>query len=155
MVGSVVFTRWCQCAPQKPKTVPWSALTTTTTTAVLRPFFWDHPGEPVPEENFWTLWCKGRLTEAETPTIWLGATLSGLTSAHLHHPWSVLRTSKSAMSSSDSLTLKTHPWNQTVCRYLSYNQSYRPSKAKMWLPWQCLLGTGYQQYLHSVGLPPP
>ena len=24
--------------------------------------FWDHPGEPVPEENFWTLWCKGRLT---------------------------------------------------------------------------------------------
>ena len=21
----------------------------------------DHPGKPVPEENFWTLWCKGRL----------------------------------------------------------------------------------------------
>jgi len=35
--------------------------------------FRDHPGEPVPEENFWTLWCKGRLTEADTPTIWLGA----------------------------------------------------------------------------------
>jgi len=32
------------------------------TTTVLRPFFWDHLGEPVPEENFWTLWCKGRLT---------------------------------------------------------------------------------------------
>ena len=31
--------------------------------------FRDHPGEPVPEENFWTLWCKGRLTEADTPTI--------------------------------------------------------------------------------------
>jgi len=31
-------------------------------TALLR----DHPGEPVPEENFWTLWCKGRLTEADT-----------------------------------------------------------------------------------------
>jgi len=56
------------------------------TTTVLRPFFWDHPGEPVPEENFWTLWCKGKLTEADTPTIQLGATLSGLTSAHLHHP---------------------------------------------------------------------
>jgi len=40
----------------------------------------------VPEENFWTLWCKGRLTEADTPTIRLGATPSGLTSAHLHHP---------------------------------------------------------------------
>jgi len=58
----------------------------TTTTTVLRPFFRDHPGESVPEENFWTLWCKGRLTEADTPTIWLGATPAGLTSAHLHHP---------------------------------------------------------------------
>ena len=46
----------------------------------------DHPGEPVPEENFWTLWFKGRLTEADTPTIRLGATPSGLSSAHLHHP---------------------------------------------------------------------
>jgi len=48
--------------------------------------FQDHPGEPVPEENFWPLWCKGRLTEADTPTIRLGATPSGLSSAHLHHP---------------------------------------------------------------------
>jgi len=24
------------------------------TTTILRPFFRDHPGEPVPEENFWT-----------------------------------------------------------------------------------------------------
>ena len=23
--------------------------------------FRDHPCESVPEENFWTLWCKGRL----------------------------------------------------------------------------------------------
>ena len=37
------------------------------TTTVLRPFFRDHPGEAVPEENFWTLWCKGRLTDADTP----------------------------------------------------------------------------------------
>jgi len=48
--------------------------------------FQDHPGEPVPEENFWSLWCKGRLTEADTLTIRLDATPSGLTSAHLHHP---------------------------------------------------------------------
>jgi len=59
---------------------------TTTTTTVLQPFFRDHPGKPVPEENFWTLWCKGRLREADTPTIRLGDTPSGLTSAHLHHP---------------------------------------------------------------------
>jgi len=55
-------------------------------TTVLRPIFRDHPGEPMPEENFWTLWCKGRLTEADTPTIQLGATPSGPTSVHLHHP---------------------------------------------------------------------
>jgi len=34
----------------------------------------------MPEENFWTLWCKGRLTEADTPTIRMGATPSGLSS---------------------------------------------------------------------------
>jgi len=56
------------------------------TTTILWPFFQDHPGEPVPEENFWTLWCKGRSTEADTLTIRLGATPSTLTSAHLHHP---------------------------------------------------------------------
>jgi len=53
---------------------------------VLRPFFRDYLGEPVPEENFWTLWYKGRLTEADTQTIRLIATPSGHTSAHLHHP---------------------------------------------------------------------
>jgi len=57
----------------------------TTTTTILRPFFRDHSGEPVPEENFWTLWRKGRLTEADTLTIQLGTTPSGLTSAHIHH----------------------------------------------------------------------
>ena len=56
------------------------------TATVLRHFFQDHPGEPVPEENFWTLWCKGRLTEVDTPTIRLGATPARLTSANLHHP---------------------------------------------------------------------
>ena len=55
-------------------------------TTVLQPFFRDHLGELVPEENFWTLWCKERLTEADTLTIRLDATLSGLTSANLHHP---------------------------------------------------------------------
>ena len=62
----------------------WIWMNEITTTTVLRPFF---PGPPVPEENFWTLWRKGRLTEADTSIIWMGATPSGLvTSAHLHHP---------------------------------------------------------------------
>ena len=68
-------------------TLLWSHSTTTATaTTILQPFFRDHPSEPVPEENFWTLWCKGRLTEADTPTIRLGTTPNGVTSAHLHHP---------------------------------------------------------------------
>jgi len=50
---------------------------TTTHNRFTAPFR-DHPGEPVPEKNFWTLWCKGRLTEVDILTI-------GLTSAHLHH----------------------------------------------------------------------
>jgi len=37
--------------------------------------FRDHPGELVPEKNFWTLWCKGRLTEADTLTIRLGISI--------------------------------------------------------------------------------
>jgi len=40
-----------------------------TTTTVLTALFPGRLGEPVPEENFWTLGCKGRSTEAETPTI--------------------------------------------------------------------------------------
>jgi len=56
-----------------------------TTATILWSFFRDHPGEPVPQENLWTLCCKRRLTEADTPTIRLGATPSELTSAHLHH----------------------------------------------------------------------
>jgi len=61
------------------------AIWTHTHTTILWPFFWDHPSEPV-AENFWALWCKGRLTEADTLTILLGATPSRLTSAYLHHP---------------------------------------------------------------------
>ena len=68
------------------RNLKWKNPVTTTITTILRAFFWDHPGEPVPEKNFWTLWCKGRLTEADTATIRLGTTPSGLSSAHLHHP---------------------------------------------------------------------
>jgi len=73
------------CESRRPYTLPEPHHTYTTN--VLWSFFRDHPGEPVPEENFWTLWCKGRLTDADKPTIQMGATPSGLvTSAHLQHP---------------------------------------------------------------------
>jgi len=64
----------------------WYSCICAETRTVSQAFFWDHPGEPVPEENFWTSWCKGRLTEADTLTIWLGTSPSRLTSAHLHYP---------------------------------------------------------------------
>jgi len=63
-------------------------MTITTTTTVYGPLSADHPGELVPEENLWTLWCKGRLTEAEadTSTIRLGATPSELSSTQCPPP---------------------------------------------------------------------
>jgi len=95
----------------------------THTTTVLRPFFRDHPGEPVPEENFWTLWCKGRLTEADTLTIRLGATPSGLTSAHLHHPpifftgrMPFLPPNQQCQSSEGNLSVFTTNYSLFTCR---------------------------------------
>jgi len=55
----------------------------------LQPFYGPFSGttrlSQCQKRNFWTLWCKGRLTEADTLTIRLGATPSGLSCAHLHH----------------------------------------------------------------------
>ena len=82
------YLLWCQFAFIVKCLLNWNSTHFSvqhTHHTVLRPFFRDHPGEPVPEENSWTLWCKERLTEADTETIRLGATPSGLTSAHLHH----------------------------------------------------------------------
>jgi len=45
--------------------------------------FWDYPGELVPEEIS-TFMVQGKITEADTLTVWLGSTPSGLIS--LHHP---------------------------------------------------------------------
>jgi len=81
----VHFKMHCELLSYNGQNRNWGTLCIHTTT-VLRLFFRDHPGEPVPEESFWTLWCKGRLTEANTLTIRLGATPSGLTSAYLTIP---------------------------------------------------------------------
>jgi len=56
------------------------------TTTVLRPVYPGPPRWASARRELLDLWCKGRLTEADTLTIRLGATPSGLTSAHLHHP---------------------------------------------------------------------
>ena len=48
--------------------------------AVFRVSEWERVSEYLlmVHQYIWTLWCKGRLTEADTPTIRLGATPSGL-----------------------------------------------------------------------------
>jgi len=35
-------------------------------TTILRPFSWDYPGEPVPEEIFWTYGIKGDIRGTDT-----------------------------------------------------------------------------------------
>jgi len=45
---------------------------------VLWPFFRDQTGKPVPEEIFWTFIVQGKITEADTLTIQVGTTPSGL-----------------------------------------------------------------------------
>ena len=51
-----------------------------THTILLRPFYRDYSGEPVPEEIFWTFMMEGKTTEADTTTILLSMTPSGLIS---------------------------------------------------------------------------
>jgi len=54
---------------------------TQTHTTVLRPVFRDYPGEPVPEETFfWTFTVQGKITQADTLTIRMGAIPSKLIS---------------------------------------------------------------------------
>jgi len=59
----------------------------TTTTVLPGPFSGTTRVSQCQKRHFWTLWRKGRLTEADTLTIRLGATPSGLTSANLQHPF--------------------------------------------------------------------
>jgi len=113
-----------------------------TTTTILRPFFRDHPGEPVPEENFWTLWCKGRLTEADTPTIWLGATPSGLTSAHLHHP-TIFFTGRMPFLPPNQQCQSTDG-NTTLENCICYFTAYKPVSLQVWRTMP-LYGTGKHQ----------
>ena len=58
---------------------------TTTTPQPFTALFPRPPGLAGARRELRTLWCNRRLTEADTLTIRLGATPSGLTGAHLHH----------------------------------------------------------------------
>jgi len=90
--------------------------------------FWDHPGELVPEENFWTLLCKGRVTEADTLTIRQGATPDGLTSAHLQHPPISLQAGCPSLPAAQPTVLKHCRQLAHCCRLiacLTKSESYR------------------------------
>jgi len=81
LVTRIIHSRWC-CnlyITSHGFYCSWICNCITTTT-ILWPLFPDHLGEPVPKENFWTLWCKEGLTEADTLTIRMGATPSVLIS---------------------------------------------------------------------------
>jgi len=98
---------------------------TITTTTVLWPFFRDHLGEPVPEENFWTLRWKGGLTEADTPTIWMGAT-----------PLSCNTNTKLNTNPNPNANLNLTLTNQTLCQHFNrklINSHFCACAVKMWL----------------------
>jgi len=102
---------------------------TTTIKTVLRPFFRDHPGEPVPEDYLWTLWCNGRLAEADTPTIRLGATPSRLTSAHLHHPHFLQTGCPSCRPTNSVKALKANEQRENTEKNFSVSQSLNLSQS--------------------------
>jgi len=73
---------------------------------------WDNPGRPVPEETlcllpyhravlhsgcvsplpvFWIFMEQGKIMEAEVPTVWVGATPTGLTAPRPHNPQGFLQ----------------------------------------------------------------
>jgi len=62
------------------KLVDCSFFLHTKTTTVLQTVVWDYAGELVPEEIIWTFMVPGKMTEADTWTIRLGATPPGLIS---------------------------------------------------------------------------
>jgi len=53
---------------------------THTHTTILPAIFWDYPGELVPAEVNFLFMVQGKITEADTPTIRMGANPSGLIS---------------------------------------------------------------------------
>jgi len=99
------------------------------------------------QQNFWTLLCKGRLTEADKPTIQLGATPSGLNSAHLHHPPYFLQAGCPTCHPTNSVkALKASSKNQQSAvkmqlHFLSYTNTSNLSKVEVYslnaypIPW--------------------
>jgi len=104
----------------------------------------------MPEKNFWTLWCNGRLTEANALTIRLDATPSGLTSAHLHYPptenitkqkfsWNILAVCEKSRCCWDLLVSSHHKWNSlaelcVVARNVAMASSMYTTLALPWRP---------------------
>ena len=101
-----------------------------THTTILQPFFWDHPDELVSEEIFfWTFMVQGKITEADTPTIWLGGTPSGLISSPppLFPPF--LCQIPFLLQSSHFIL----PWDRHQICWLPYPSAWFPSRICQWM----------------------
>ena len=68
---------WYNCS-----TYPRRFCSGNTHTSILRPFFWDHLREPVPEEIFRTFMVQGKITD-NRPCGW-APLHSGVSATHLH-----------------------------------------------------------------------
>jgi len=95
-------------------------------------------------ENFWTLCCKGRLTEADTQTIRLGATPSGLTSSHLHHPPIFYR--PDALPAAQP-TVSKHGRQLCITKLLIANNSNAPNTSS-WKLYTVHLSANHNSKLH-------
>jgi len=78
---------WHQHAQHTDRLVPHHSMSQTTPRPFYGPFSETiRVSRCLQNRTFWTLWCKGILTEADTPTTRLGASSPGPISAHLHIP---------------------------------------------------------------------
>ena len=120
----------------------------THTTTILLPFFLDHPGEPVPEENFWTLWCKGRLTKADTPSSWAPLHLDkSVPSSTIPHYLQLVSWSLTSLFSTNMAISET-----TIFYRPNALPAAQPTESKYWRQdYTTRLVTIDHIYVHSTG----
>ena len=92
--------------------------------------FWDHPGEPVPEEKLLDLMVQGKINRGWHTNHPAGATPSGVSSAHLYHPPYFLRTGCSCCRPTNSDHLSCTDFNNFLSKReltFMFTICYRPS----------------------------
>ena len=116
-----------------------------THTSILRLFFWDHPGEPVPAELL-DFAVQGKINRGRQTDHPLGATPSGLTSTHLHHPPFLQAECPSCRPTNSVKALKASSKNQQSAvkmqlHFLSYTNTSNLSKVEVYSLNECSMNT--------------